>query len=87
MFNEGGEIAIFKKTGLQPVLFGEIIAGDKMPSLVYMLAFTDFDDMNKGWSAFGADPDWKKLSADPYYAGTVSRINDWIWTPAGCSQI
>jgi hypothetical protein len=87
MFNEGGEIAIFKRTGLQPVLFGEVIAGDRMPSLVYMLAFKDFEDMNKSWSAFGADPDWKKLSADPFYADTVSRINDWIWTPAGCSQI
>jgi len=27
MFNEGGEIAIFKKTGLQPVFFGETLIG------------------------------------------------------------
>ena len=87
MFNEGGEIEIFKKTGLQPVLFGETIAGDRMPSLVYILAFDDFADMDKGWSAFRDDPAWKKLSGDPFYAETVSRINDWIWTPASCSQI
>ena len=87
MFNEGGEIAIFKKTGLQPVLFGEIIAGDRMPSLVYMLAFDDLDDMTKKWAVFGSDPDWRKLSGDTFYADTVSRINDWIWTPTAFSQI
>ena len=87
MFNEGGEIAIFKKTGLQPVLFGETIAGDRMPNLLYMLAFSDFADMDNAWNAFRNDPDWKKLSADSFYAETVSRANDWIWTPAAFSQI
>ena len=87
MFNEGGEIEIFKKTGLQPVLFGETIAGDKMPSLVYIIVFDDFNDMNNSWSKFGADPGWIKLKDEPYYADTVSRINDWIWTPTAFSQI
>ena len=87
MFNEGGEIAIFKKTGLQPVLFGETIAGDRMPSLVYLLAFDNFDGMSKAWDAFRVDPDWKTLSANKYYDDTVSRINDWIWAPTSFSQI
>ena len=87
MFNEGGEIDIFKKTGLQPILFGETIVGENMPNLVYMLAFDDFEAMNKGWGVFGNDPAWKKLSADAFYADTVSRINDWIWTPTQFSQI
>ena len=87
MFNEGGEIEIFQKTGLQPVLFGETIAGDRMPSLVYILAFDDYDDMTKSWDKFRVDPAWKKLSADTFYAETVSTINDWIWRPTGFSQI
>jgi len=87
MFNEGGEIAIFKKTGLQPILFGETIAGDRMPNLIYILAFDNLDAMTKNWDVFRVDPDWVKLSADPYYRETVSRINDWIWTPASISQI
>ncbi len=33
MFNEGGEIAIFKKTGLTPVFFGETIIGPNLPNL------------------------------------------------------
>jgi len=87
MFNEGGEIAIFKKTGLQPVLFGETIAGDRMPNLVYMLAFDNMEDLEKSWGVFRVDPDWRKLSADKFYDETVSRISDWIWTPAPYSQI
>jgi len=88
MFNEGGEIAIFKKTGLQPVLFGETIAGNMMPNLVYITAFDDFNDMSKRWDAFRVDPDWVKLRSDPFYTpDPVSRINDWIWTPAPFSQI
>jgi len=87
MFNEGGEIAIFKQTGLQPILFGETIAGDRMPNLLYILAFNDFAEMDKAWRAFSSSPAWKELSANKYYDDTVSRINDWIWTPAGFSQI
>ena len=87
MFDEGGETAIFQKTGLQPVLMGETIAGNRIPNLVYMLAFDDMNDLAKKWEVFGKDPDWLKLRANTYYAETVSRINDWIWTPAACSQI
>jgi hypothetical protein len=87
MFNEGGEIEIFKNTGLQPVLFGETIAGDRMPNLVYILAFDDYADMVKSWDVFRVDPAWKKLSADPFYNETVSTINDWIWRPVTFSQI
>ena len=87
MFNEGGEIAIFQKVGLQPILFGETIAGNMMPNLMYIMAFDDFTDMTRGWDRFRVDPDWIRLRDDPYYADTVSRINDWIWNPAAFSQI
>ena len=88
MFNEGGEIAIFKKVGLQPILFGETIAGNMMPNLLYILAFDDFADMSRAWDTFRVDPDWVKLRSDPYYTpDPVTRINDWIWTPTQFSQI
>ena len=87
MFNEGGEIEIFKKTGLQPIFFGETIAGKMMPNLVYMLAFDNFTTMGAAWDTFRSHPEWIQLRDDPYYADTVSRINDWIWTPTAFSQI
>jgi hypothetical protein len=87
MFNEGGEIAIFRKTGLTPVFFGETVIGPLMPNLTYMLAFRDIETMRSSWRTFGEHPDWKKLSADPQYKDTVSNITDYILRPLPFSQI
>ncbi|MFQ6036189.1 MAG: NIPSNAP family protein [Sedimentisphaerales bacterium] len=87
MFNEGGEIAIFKKTGLQPVFFGETIIGPKLPNLTYMLAFDNMEHRDKSWAVFGRDPDWRKLRANPAYKDTVSNVTDLILQPTSYSQI
>ncbi len=87
MFNEGGEIAIFRKTGLTPVFFGESIIGPNLPNLNYMLAFKDMADRDQRWQVFRDDPDWKKLSANPAYRDTVSNITDIILRPTEYSQI
>jgi hypothetical protein len=86
MFNEGGEIDIFKNTGFTPVFYGETLAGNMMPCLTYMLAFNNMDERDKSWAAFGADPGWKKLAADPQYKDTVSNITDVFLSPDGCSE-
>lgn len=87
MFNEDGEIAIFRKTGLQPVFFGETIIGPKLPNLTYMLVFENLEDRDKRWGVFGGDPGWKKLRANPAYKDTVSNITDVILRPTSYSQI
>jgi hypothetical protein len=87
MFNEGGEIAIFQKTGLNPVFFGETIIGQQQPNLTYMLAFEDMADRDKKWQVFRDHPDWRTLSQDPQYRDTVSNITDIILRPAGYSQV
>jgi len=87
MFNEGGEIEIFKKTGLNPVFFGETLAGPMMPNLTYMLVFDDMADRDNKWKVFADSPEWKALSADTQYKDTVSNISDIILSPAPCSQI
>jgi hypothetical protein len=87
MFNEGGEIAIFNKTGLTPVFFGETIVGPQMANLTYMLVFGDLTDRDAKWKVFGGDPEWKKLRSNPAYKDTVSNITDIILRPAAYSQI
>ncbi|MBI5381525.1 MAG: NIPSNAP family protein [Opitutae bacterium] len=87
MFNEGGEIEIFRRTGLLPVMFGETVIGGPQPSLQYLLAFENMDARDKCWAVFGKDPAWVKLRADPQYADTVSNITDLILSPLPCSQI
>jgi hypothetical protein len=87
MFNEGGEIKIFLKTGLQPVFFGETIIGPKMPNLTYMLVFDDMADRDAKWKVFSDDPQWKELRNNPEYKDTVSNITDIILSPTSYSQI
>ncbi len=88
MFNKG-EIAIFKRVGLTPVLFGEAIAGGLMPNLTYLLVFPDDEGRKAAWDKFRVDPEWLKLRAIPEYADKeiVSRITNILMTPASYSEI
>jgi hypothetical protein len=86
MFN-AGEVPIFRKTGLTPVFFGETVVGEKMPNLIYMLTFADMAARDAAWAAFGRDPDWRVLLADPQYRENVSAISDIILRPTPYSQI
>jgi hypothetical protein len=87
MFNQGGEIAIFRKTGLQPVFFGETLIGPKLPNLTYMLVFENMIERDKRWRTFGQNPEWRKLRSDPAYKDTVSNITDIFLRPTRYSQI
>lgn len=87
MFNEGGEIAIFRETGLTPVFFGETLIGPRLPNLTYMLVFDDMDDHAASWQNFIGNEKWKELSADPQYKDTVSNIHNRILRPLSYSQI
>jgi hypothetical protein len=86
MFN-AGEVPIFRRAGLTPVFFGETVVGANMPSLTYMLAFSDISARDAAWGKFGQDPAWKTLSSDPQYRDNVSAISDIILQPTAYSQI
>ena len=68
MFNDAGEIKIFREVGLNPVFFGQTLVGTKMPNLTYMLAFKSMDEQKAAWKKFGAHPEWKQLSKMPEYS-------------------
>ena len=73
MFNEGGETEIFSRLKFNPIFYGSVIAGSKMPNLMYLTSFENMDERKAHWAAFGADDAWKKLSALPEYKNTVSK--------------
>ncbi len=87
MFNEGGELDVFRKTGLNPVFFGRAVIGDRLPNLTYMLGFDNQDAKDKAWKTFLSHPDWLSLKDNPRYKGTVSNITDLTLKPVECSQI
>jgi len=86
MFNDE-EIKIFYNTKLNPVFFGEKIAGEHQPCLTYMLTFKNMEERDANWKAFSADADWRRISPLPEYANTVSRIIRVFLEPTTYSQI
>ncbi|QHT69235.1 NIPSNAP family containing protein [Rhodocytophaga rosea] len=89
MFNEAGEITIFKRVGLTPVFFGEALIGPMLPNLTYMLTFDDMAEHDKNWKTFGSDPEWKKISGMPEYANDkiLSSITRTFLIPTAFSQV
>lgn len=89
MFNEGGEMDIFKKTGLRAVFFGQSLIGTNQPNLTYMLTFDDMADHDKSWGTFGSSPEWNKLKSVPDYADAklISKITAIFLQPTSYSQI
>jgi hypothetical protein len=86
MFN-AGEFPIFARAGMPGVFFGGAIAGADLPQLTYMIVTDDMKDVQKGWSAFFNDPQWKKLSGEPSYKDNVSKVISRFLRPAAGSQI
>jgi NIPSNAP len=89
MFAEMGEIEIFRRVGLTPVFFSRTLAGPRMPSLAYMLVHDNLAAREKNWSAFGSDPEWRKLAATPGFTDPeiVSNITAVFLRPSAYSQI
>jgi 16S rRNA G966 N2-methylase RsmD len=73
MFNEGGEVTLFKRLNFNAVFYADVVAGSNMPNLIYMTSFENMADRDAHWKTFSADPEWKKLSTDPIYQHNVSK--------------
>lgn len=86
MFN-AGEIEVMHEVGLGPIFFAQALAGSNLPHLTYMLSGENRDAHKEHWAGFGKSPVWKKLSGDPQYADTVSKITNRFLVPTQYSQI
>jgi hypothetical protein len=86
MFNSG-EIDLMREVGLCPVFFGRVVAGPRMPDMVYMISGENAEAHEKHWKAFGESPVWKKLIEDAQYADNVSNITSVFLKRTSASQI
>lgn len=89
MFNDAGEIKLFREVGLTPVFFGQTLVGAKMPNLTYMLGFNSMEEQKAAWQKFGSHPEWKRLSKMPEYADKtiLSNITNLPLIAAPYSQV
>jgi hypothetical protein len=75
MFNEGGAVALFKRLNFNAIFYASVVAGGRMPNLIYMTSFENLEDRNSHWKTFSADAEWKKLSSLPEYQNNVSKAD------------
>jgi hypothetical protein len=89
MFDDAGEIRIFREAGLNPVFFGQTLVGNRMPNLTYMLVFKSMEEQKAAWIRFVSHPDWKKISAMPEYSdkAILSGITNLSLVAADYSQV
>jgi NIPSNAP len=86
MFNDGGETALFERLNFNAVFYAEVMAGSRMPNLMYMTTFNSKEDRDKHWEAFSNDPQWKTLVASPEYQHNVSKADIIFVHPAEYSD-
>jgi hypothetical protein len=86
MFNQGGEIALFKTLDFNPVFFAEVLVGSHMPNLMYMTTFSDMKSHDEHWKTFVGSEGWKKLSGMDEYKNTVSKANPYLLHPTSYSD-
>lgn len=89
MFNEGGEIALFKRLDFNAIFYARVLSGSKMPNLMYLTTFENMAEHDAHWKAFGSSPEWKALTAMPEYENkvSVSHIDAILMHPTDYSDI
>lgn len=87
MFDVRGELALFRKVGINPVFFGEMVFGKVMPNISYMVAFDDDDSRKKAWAVFIGSDEWKTMKAEPQFKDTATRIRNLFLKPSPKSEI
>ncbi|WP_158799221.1 NIPSNAP family protein [Pedobacter sp. L105] len=89
MFNDQGEIEIFKRLQFNPVFWGETIIGPERPNLTYMVTFDNLADKEAKWKRFIDDTQWKELSSKPEYANDllINLITSTVLVPTSFSQL
>jgi hypothetical protein len=83
MFNDGGEINLFKELGFNPVFFGEVISGP----IMYMTSFSNEASQKEHWKAFSNHPDWNAMKDLEKYKNTVSKIEIFLLHPTDYSDL
>jgi hypothetical protein len=85
MFNKG-EMQLFDQLGFNAIFYGRVLAGSKMPNLMYMTAFENKETRDAHWKTFGDHPEWKKMNSLPEYANNFLRADIYLLQPTAYSD-
>jgi NIPSNAP len=68
------------------VFYGKVIAGSRMPNLMYMTTFNSKADRDAHWELFKNSPTWKAMVAAPEYQHNLNNASIWLLSPAEYSD-
>jgi hypothetical protein len=86
MINHGGELDCLRKVDLNAVFWGEVLAGDKKPNLMYMVTFENMKSHDGKWEGVAGFAEWQKLKGVEEYKNTVSRMDIHLLHPTSYSD-
>lgn len=85
----GGEIDLFHKSGIHPLLYADTVIGPKRPNMAYLIPFESEAHREKAWSAFRDNPDWQRLRDESIRRGgeIVRNITNLLLVPTSFSML
>jgi hypothetical protein len=85
----GGEIDIFHKSGIHPILYADTIFGPNQPNMAYLTPFESEAHREKAWAAFRSHPDWVKIRDESVRHGgeIVRNITNMFLSPTSFSMV
>lgn len=86
MFDERGELALFKRCGMLPVFFGETLYGTNQPNISYMLSFENDAARRAGWEKFIKSEEWAQMSHEPEFKDTATQVRNLFLKPTPGSE-
>jgi hypothetical protein len=78
MFDEGGEGALFKKLDFNAVFYGKVIAGNRMPNLMYMTVFNNKTEREEHWNKFAGTSEWKAIVSKNEFQHNLNNASKWF---------
>lgn len=72
MFNTD-EMVVFEQSGIHDLCYGEVIAGPRMPALIYLTSYQGVDHKAQVWGNFGKNDLWNEIKSLPKYKNTATN--------------
>jgi len=85
----GGEIDLFHKSGIHPILYADTLFGPNQPNMAYLIPFESEAHREKAWGEFRSNPDWARIRDESVQHGgeIVRNITKMFFSPASFSMI
>lgn len=81
-------VTLFRKHGIAPVAFWNVVIGADQPSLYYLVRYDDLGQRQSAWANFRRDPEWQAAYTESEKDGPLLlRTTSTLLTPTAFSPM